>query len=92
MASGSGLRPMPSPTQVRDDRISGERTTMTVVAGVDESPVSKLVAARAVKQARWRGTDLQLVHVAYAPMLYADVPIDWSEVLEAQRKLVWAQL
>jgi nucleotide-binding universal stress UspA family protein len=65
---------------------------MTVVAGVDESPVSKLVAARAVEQARWRGTDLQLVHVAYAPMLYADVPVDWSEVLEAQRKLVWEQL
>jgi len=65
---------------------------MTVVAGVDESPTSKLVAARAVEQARWRGTDLQLVHVAYAPMLYADVPIDWSEVVEAQRKLVWEQL
>lgn len=65
---------------------------MTVVAGVDESPVSKLVAARAVEQARWRGSDLQLVHVAYAPMLYADVPIDWSEVVEAQRKLVWEQL
>jgi nucleotide-binding universal stress UspA family protein len=57
---------------------------MTVVAGVDESPVSKVVAARA--------TDLQLVHVAYAPMLYADVPIDWSGVVEAQRKLVWEQL
>lgn len=65
---------------------------MTVVAGVDASPVSKLVAARAVEQARWRGTELQLVHVAYAPMLYADVPIDWSEVVEAQRKLVWEQL
>jgi nucleotide-binding universal stress UspA family protein len=65
---------------------------MTVVAGVDESPTSKLVAARAVEQARWRATDLQLVHVAYAPMLYADVPIDWSEVVEAQRKLVWEQL
>ena len=65
---------------------------MTVVAGVDESPTSKLVAARAIEQARWRGTDLQLVHVAYAPMLYADVPIDWSEVVEAQRKLVWEQL
>lgn len=65
---------------------------MTVVAGVDASPVSKLVAARAVEQAQWRGTELQLVHVAYAPMLYADVPIDWSEVVEAQRKLVWEQL
>jgi nucleotide-binding universal stress UspA family protein len=65
---------------------------MTVVAGVDDSPVSKQVVAQAMEQARWRGTDLHLVHVAYAPILYTDAPIDWSEVMNAQRDAVWAQL
>ena len=65
---------------------------MSVVAGVDDSTVSSLVVGKAIDEARWRGTDLHLVHVAYAPMLYADVPVDWTEVLEAQRASVWSQL
>lgn len=65
---------------------------MTVVAGVDDSPVSKLVVEKAVEQARWRDTDVHLVHVAYAPMVYADVPVNWPEVVEAQRATVWGQL
>ncbi|HEX6286016.1 MAG TPA: universal stress protein [Acidimicrobiia bacterium] len=65
---------------------------MSVVAGVDDSPVSKLVVERAIEQARLRGTDVHLAHVAYAPMVYADVPINWAEVVEAQRNAVWSQL
>lgn len=65
---------------------------MTVVAGVDESPVSKQVVASAIEQARWRGSDVHLVYVAYAPVIYADVPVDWADIVEAQRANVWAQL
>ncbi len=65
---------------------------MTVVAGVDDTPMAQRVVAKAVEQARWRDTDLHLVHVAYAPMVYADVPVNWSDVIEAQRANVWTQL
>lgn len=65
---------------------------MTVVAGVDNSPVAGQVVARAIEQARWRSSDVHLVHVSYSPITYADVPIDWTEVEEAQRAYVWSQL
>lgn len=65
---------------------------MTVVAGVDSSPVSDQVVARAIEQARWRGSGVHLVHVSDSPMIYADVPIDWTEVKEAQQAHVWSQL
>lgn len=65
---------------------------MTVVAGVDESPKSRHVVATAIEQARFQKTDLHLVHVTHTPMVYTEVPIDWVEVLEAQRRQVWAQL
>ncbi|MFP3881310.1 MAG: universal stress protein [Actinomycetota bacterium] len=65
---------------------------MTVVAGVDNSPVSEQVVARAIEQARWRGSGVHLVYVSYLSMIYADVPIDWTEVREAQRAHVWSQL
>ena len=65
---------------------------MTVVAGVDNSPIARHVVARAVEQARAKDTDVHVVHVAYSPMIHADVPVDWSEVTQAQRDYVWAQL
>ncbi len=65
---------------------------MPVVAGVDGSPVSAQVVERAIEQAMWRGTDLHLVYVAYMPMVYADVAVDWNEVEEAQRVSVWEGL
>lgn len=65
---------------------------MTVVAGVDDTPVAKEVLSRAFEQAKWRGTDVHAVHVAYAPMVYADVPVNWADVIEAQRANVWSQL
>lgn len=65
---------------------------MIVVAGVDNSPTSKHVLARAVEQAKTKETDVHVVHVAYSPTVHADVPIDWGEVVEAQRAQVWSQL
>lgn len=63
---------------------------MTVVAGVDDSPVSVLVTERAVEQARWRGTDVHLVHVVYLAVNYAEtIAIDWTEIERAQRRTVW---
>lgn len=65
---------------------------MTVVAGVDESPISMKVAEAAIAEAKWRDSDLHLVHVAYFPIVYSEVPINWGEVAEAQREHVWGQL
>jgi nucleotide-binding universal stress UspA family protein len=64
---------------------------MTVVAGIDDSPVSRLVVARGIEQARWRGTDLHVVHATYMPIVYTDAAIDWDEVASAQRESVWAR-
>ena len=63
---------------------------MPVVVGIDDSPVSRLVVEHAIEQARWRGTELHLVYVYHMPMVYTEVPIDWSGVAEAQRAAVWA--
>ena len=65
---------------------------MTVVAGVDETPTSANVVAKAIEQARWRNTDLHVVHVAQVPVVYTEVAINWDEVAEAQRASVWAAL
>ncbi|HEX6220141.1 MAG TPA: universal stress protein [Acidimicrobiia bacterium] len=65
---------------------------MTVVAGVDEAPISEKVVAKAIEQARWRKTDLHVVHVTHLPMVYTEVAINWDEVAEAQRVSVWAGL
>lgn len=65
---------------------------MTVVAGVDESPISEEIVAKAIEQARWRATDLHLVYVTHLPMVYTEVAINWDEVAEAQRTAVWAGL
>ena len=65
---------------------------MTVVAGVDDSPMSVEVATRAFEQARWRGDDVHLVHVTYLPYVATEVPVNWEEVAEAERKSVWSGL
>lgn len=65
---------------------------MTVVAGVDDSPVSKEVVARALEQARSKGDDLHVVHVFHMPMVYTEAAINWNEVAEAQRQAVWGSL
>lgn len=63
---------------------------MTVVAGIDHSAVSRLVVARGIEQARWRGTELHVVHVTYTPVVYTEAAINWDEVARAQRETVWA--
>lgn len=65
---------------------------MPVVAGVDDSPVSQLVVARALEQARSGGADLHVVHIFHMPMVYTEAAINWSEVADAQRAAVWASL
>ncbi|MFP3883017.1 MAG: universal stress protein [Actinomycetota bacterium] len=63
---------------------------MPVVAGIDDSPVSRLVIEKALEQARWRGTELKLVHVLHLPMVDTGVLVDWKKVAAAQRDAVWA--
>ena len=65
---------------------------MIVVAGVDDSPVSKAVVSKAIQEAGWREAELHVVHVVHLPAVYAEIPIDMSEVAEAQRQAVWASL
>lgn len=65
---------------------------MTVIAGVDDSPVSAQVVTKAIEQARWRDADLHVVHVMHIPLVYTEVAIDWAEVAEAQRTAVWDSL
>ena len=65
---------------------------MPVVAGVDESPTSDLVVAKAIAEAEWRGLPLHLVHVCRTPVAYADVPVDWAKIHEAERQAVWARV
>jgi nucleotide-binding universal stress UspA family protein len=61
---------------------------VTVVAAIDDSPVSREVIARGIEQARWRGTDLHVVHVTYMPIVYTEAAINWDEVAQAQRETV----
>lgn len=63
---------------------------MPVVAGIDDSPVTRLVIERALEQALWRGTELKVVHVLHLPTVYAGVLVDWQKVAAAQRDAVWA--
>jgi len=63
---------------------------VTVAAGIDDSPVSGLVVARAIEQARWRQSDFHIVHVTYMPVVHTDTAIDWDEVAKAQRESAWA--
>jgi nucleotide-binding universal stress UspA family protein len=64
----------------------------TIVAGVDESPVSMEVLEAAIEQASWRGAELHAVHVARIPLSYAEVPLDVTEFIAAERRAVWDQL
>lgn len=63
---------------------------MAVVAGIDDSPVTRLVIEKAAEQALWRGTELKLVHVLHLPTVYAGALVDWRKVAAAQREAVWA--
>lgn len=43
-----------------------------------------------MEQARWRNTELHVVHIFHLPMVYTEAAINWNEVAEAQRSAVWA--
>lgn len=63
-----------------------------VVAGVDDSPVSKNVLEKAIEQASWRHAELHVVHVVRVPMTYTQLPVDVTEIIEAERGMVWGEL
>lgn len=63
-----------------------------VVAGVDDSPVSEEVVEMAIEQALWRDADLHVVHVVRFPMTYTQLPVDITEVIDAERSTVWERL
>jgi nucleotide-binding universal stress UspA family protein len=63
-----------------------------VVAGVDDSPVSIEVLEKAIEQASWREAELHVVHVVRFPMTYTQLPIDITEVIDAERRTVWERL
>ena len=63
---------------------------MTVVVGVDESETATVVLRRAAEQARMRGEDLHVVHVAQLPLIWADVPVNPKTIMDAQREVVWS--
>jgi nucleotide-binding universal stress UspA family protein len=86
-----GLRTVSLGRSIHEDGRRKERP-MTVVAGVDGSPMSPTVVAKAIEQARWRGSELHVVHVSQLPMAYSEVAINWDEVIEAQRASVWSAL
>jgi len=64
---------------------------MAVVAGIDDSPGTRLVIERALEQARWRRTELKLVHVLHLPTVHTGALVDWRKVAAAQREAVWAE-
>lgn len=66
---------------------------MTVVAGVDGSPITERVVKRAIEEAAVRDTALHLVHVFHPPMfLAADAAYDWTSAAAAERKAIWDQV
>lgn len=65
---------------------------MTVVVGVDGSPVSVEVLEKAAEQARWRDAELHVVHVSQMPIVYSEVPVDLTGIAESERAVVWEQL
>jgi nucleotide-binding universal stress UspA family protein len=63
-----------------------------VVAGVDDSPVSKEVLRKAIEQASWRRAELHVVHVVRTPVVYTELTVDITEIIEAERRTVWERL
>ena len=64
----------------------------TVVAGVDDSSVSKEVLKEAIEQASWRQAEVHAVHVVRIPTMYTEIPVDVTDFIEAERTAVWEQL
>ena len=65
---------------------------MIVVAGVDESALSREVLTRALQQATWRGAELHVVSVFQRPIEYLEMMVDPEAVGEAYQRSVFAPL
>ena len=65
---------------------------MTVVAGVDESPLAVDIVQRAAEEARWRGEELHVVHVFHPPVAYLEFPVDLQSIAAAERSSVWGAI
>lgn len=63
---------------------------MIVVVGIDGSPVSSAVVARAAQEAAWREAELHAVYVTHLPVVYSEVPVDLAGIAEAERQAAWA--
>lgn len=66
---------------------------MPIVVGVDESPLSERVVAKAISEAKRRNEALHVVHVYHPPLMYFPTtlvePIDLEE---KHREHVWERL
>jgi len=88
-----GLMAVAAPQPASDHRSRATGGIMSiVVAGVDDSPVSMEVLEKAIEQASWRKAELHVVHVVRFPMTYTQLPVDITEVIEAERRTVWERL
>jgi nucleotide-binding universal stress UspA family protein len=65
---------------------------MTVVVGVDSSPVAEDVVRKAIEEAERRGTDLHAVHVLRTPVVYVETGMNLEVLAVAERKSVWEPL
>ncbi len=66
---------------------------MPIVVGVDESPMSERVVAKAIAEAKRRNEALHVVHVYHPPVMYFPTtlaePVDFAET---HRDHVWERL
>ena len=65
---------------------------MTVVVGVDSSPVAEDVVRKAIEEAERRGTELHAVHVLRTPVVYVETGMNLEVLAVAERKSVWEPL
>lgn len=66
---------------------------MTIVVGVDETPVAERVLRKAIEEARLRNEPLHAVHVFHPPMMYFPTTLSDPLVLEKEhRDQVWERL
>lgn len=66
---------------------------MTIVVGVDETPVAERVLRKAIEEARIRSAALHVVHVFQPPMMYFPTTLNDPFVLEKEhREKVWERL
>ena len=66
---------------------------MTIVVGVDETPVAERVLRKAIEEARIRSVPLHVVHVFHPPVMYFPTTLSDPIVMEKEhRDKVWERL